>query len=408
MKNLGLYVPPDDSTEPQFSALRERVDEWTNNVANSGLPTRSVWKSYQFQLWSGMKYGIGASPATIKELENGLGTRDHKLLSYLGVCKNIAKEWRYLPPNYGGIGLHNLLHEATSASLNVFLQHYSTDTSLGHFLTASIENLQLELGVAGCPFKYDFDIWGELATNSWVKSLWERIHHFKIDIEMDYPTLKPPRENDECIMEKLVKQGVRGSELVCINRVRKHQESIFTSDIATAKGTRVDPIYFNSWHDSYERVLGKRRSRFIYGEERPSEGDWKVWRKKLSSRTPGHQLVDRDLGQWKHPSPRIWRSFWNEGSISVDLLADNGDVLNYKYAQVRTYLRDSNHSSAAAGGVPVTIGDVSEHSLRIAGIGTALAVQEPEEDATSFVEYLKSWGGEWMWEDLRMCESSLE
>ena len=56
----------------------------------------------------------------------------------------------------------------------------------------------------------------------------------------------------------------------------------------------------------------------------------------------------------------------------------------------------------------MTIGDVSEDSLRIAGIGTALAVQEPEEDATSFVEYLKSWGGEWMWEDLRMCKSSLK
>ena len=84
VKNLGLYAPPDGSTEPQFSALRERVDEWTNNVANSGLPTRSVWKSYQFQLWSGMKYGIGATPAMIKELENGLGTRDHKLLDNPG------------------------------------------------------------------------------------------------------------------------------------------------------------------------------------------------------------------------------------------------------------------------------------------------------------------------------------
>ena len=92
VKNLGLYAPPDGSTEPQFSALRERVDEWTKNVANSGLPTRSVWKSYQFQLWSGMKYGIGATPATIEELEKGLGKSDHKLLSYLGVCRNITMQ----------------------------------------------------------------------------------------------------------------------------------------------------------------------------------------------------------------------------------------------------------------------------------------------------------------------------
>ena len=122
-KNLGLYAPPDGNTEPQFQALRDRVDEWTNNVANSGLPTRSVWKSYKYQLWSGMKYGIGASPATMKELEEGLGKRDHKLLCYLGVCRNINTKWRYLPPNYGGIGLHSLKYEATLASLNMFLQH---------------------------------------------------------------------------------------------------------------------------------------------------------------------------------------------------------------------------------------------------------------------------------------------
>ena len=47
-KNLGLYAPPDGNTEPQFQALRNRVDEWTSDVANSGLPTRSVWKSYKF------------------------------------------------------------------------------------------------------------------------------------------------------------------------------------------------------------------------------------------------------------------------------------------------------------------------------------------------------------------------
>ena len=73
-------------------------------------------------------------------------------------------------------------------------------------------------------------------------------------------------------------------------------------------------------------------------------------------------------------------------------MADNGDVLKYKYGQARTYLRDSNQPSVAVGGVPVTVEDASEDSLRIAGIGTALAVEEPVENATFFVEYLKSWG----------------
>ena len=258
MKNLGLYTPPDGSSEPQFQALRARVDEWTADVANSGLPTRSVWKSYQCQLWSGMKYGLGASPATLKQLEKGLDKRDHKLLSYLGVCKKITTPLRYLPACYGGVGLNSLVAEATTASLNSFLQHYGTETAIGTYLTASLENLQLELGVSGCPLNYDYDVWGKLATDSWVKSLWERVCRFKIKLDIEYKKLPPPRENDECIMERLVREGVRGSQLINLNRVRKHQEALFLSDIVTANGRRLDPIYLSSWHESYERHLGNR------------------------------------------------------------------------------------------------------------------------------------------------------
>ena len=75
-------------------------------MRNGHLPTWSTWMSYNCQLWAGLRYGIGALPARLKELENkvtnkkesGLGTRDHKILSMLGICQNITTEWRYLPP----------------------------------------------------------------------------------------------------------------------------------------------------------------------------------------------------------------------------------------------------------------------------------------------------------------------
>ena len=112
-KNLGLYAPPEGSSEPQFAAMRDRVDEWTNNIKNSDLPPRSVWLSYKGQLWPGLKYGLGALPAKLEDLDSkkkngkeyGLGTRDHKILSRLGICRNINREWRYLPPSFGGMGV---------------------------------------------------------------------------------------------------------------------------------------------------------------------------------------------------------------------------------------------------------------------------------------------------------------
>ena len=119
------------------------------------------------------------------------------------------------------MGLNNFTIEATAASLNAFLQHYGTNTSIGIYLTASIKNLQLEIGVAGCPFDHDYETWHELATDSWVKSLWERIQKFDLSVEIDYKTLEMPREKDKCIMERLVHEGFRGAKLVSINRAKK-------------------------------------------------------------------------------------------------------------------------------------------------------------------------------------------
>ena len=73
MKNLGVYTPPEGNCEPQFAAMRAKVDDWTTKMKAGCLPARSTWLSYQCQLWSGLKYGIGTSPASLKQLEEGLG-----------------------------------------------------------------------------------------------------------------------------------------------------------------------------------------------------------------------------------------------------------------------------------------------------------------------------------------------
>ena len=96
-------------------------------------------------------------------------------------------------------------------------------TSIGVTLQANLENLQLELGVPDNPLLYDFSIWGVLATDSWTKALWEKIHAFHIDINMDYKTIEQPRINDVCLMRRLVADDIRGEQLAAFNQVRKHQ-----------------------------------------------------------------------------------------------------------------------------------------------------------------------------------------
>ena len=90
--NLGLFARPDGKPEAHMQQLRDRVKAWTGLVKNGKLPTRSVWTSYTHQLWPGLRYGFGASPATMTELSKGLDNSDYYLLSSLGVMRTIKKE----------------------------------------------------------------------------------------------------------------------------------------------------------------------------------------------------------------------------------------------------------------------------------------------------------------------------
>ena len=121
-----------------------------------------------------------ASSTPLLRLAQGLGSSDFYLISSLGAVRTIKKEWRYLPAAFCGMGLYDITTETTAATINSFLQHYNMPTSLGVTLQANLENLQIELGVPDNPLMYEFSIWGALATYSWIKALWEKIHAFQI------------------------------------------------------------------------------------------------------------------------------------------------------------------------------------------------------------------------------------
>ena len=404
--NLGLLAPPDGDPAPQFEVLRQKVDDWTAKIRDGHLPARSNWLSYQCQLWPGLRYGLGASPATIEQLEKGLGTRDHKLLGLLGICRNIPTELRYLPSCFGGFALRSLKFDATTEAINMFLQHYGTESTLGIFLTATIENLQLELGVTGCPFTYDFSIWKDLATNSWIKSLWERLQHFDIDLQIDYEVLPMPRTNDECIMERCVDDGVRGAELASINRVRKYQEALFLSDIVTADGIKLEEAYLHDWQQHREYQFGKHRSQFEFGTECPSNSDWVTWSNYWGRQCHGcpYHRLPCGLGGWRAASPRIWRTFYDEREDRLEVLSDEQGLVHFERRGGR-FVECGATEERCPRGFPASVQWLPNGKAKLLNFSRERVPSDDEKEvATDLREYLKSWGGEWLWRDLRILE----
>ena len=61
--------------------------------------------------------------------------------------------------------LYSIPVKATASSINLFIQHYYSKGHEDITLRASLQGLQTELGVTGKPLTYDYDVWGNLATD---------------------------------------------------------------------------------------------------------------------------------------------------------------------------------------------------------------------------------------------------
>jgi hypothetical protein len=80
--------------------------------------------------------------------------------------------------------------------------------------------MQLEIGCSGNPLNKDYRILGHLATEGWVKVVWERALHYGYRITLDYPMKRLPREGDSNLVAIFTECGKQGKELVSLNWCR--------------------------------------------------------------------------------------------------------------------------------------------------------------------------------------------
>jgi hypothetical protein len=107
--------------------------------------------AYRLKLWPGIRYGLATLAILLTAAQRVLLRENFHSLLFLGVNRNVKREWRTIHHAFGGIGLFSFAIEHTISMINMFIQHYGTGTTLAKKFTALLEALQLELGCAGNP-----------------------------------------------------------------------------------------------------------------------------------------------------------------------------------------------------------------------------------------------------------------
>jgi hypothetical protein len=64
-ETLGVFTAPDGNSQDHLAKISDKVQTWVARIKNGHLPVSFNWTSYIFQLWVGVRYGIGALPADL-------------------------------------------------------------------------------------------------------------------------------------------------------------------------------------------------------------------------------------------------------------------------------------------------------------------------------------------------------
>jgi hypothetical protein len=181
--------------------------------------------------------------ATLPELETALLPFYEKMLLLSGVVHKANCGIRQLNRGFFGAGFPHPGTEATVEQVNKLLMHYSCHTALGDELQMSLELLVVDLGLSFQPFRMSYKHYGDWVTTCWLKRVWEKVDRYGFDLTMHNLSLSFQQEGDDWLMAQLIATGYEGEELLTLNRVRKHQQVLFLSDILGASGGSLDKRY---------------------------------------------------------------------------------------------------------------------------------------------------------------------
>ena len=75
-------------------------------------------------------------------------------------------------------------------------------------MSVTTELLLTELGLSLQPLQESFSNFGRWVTDTWLKSVWEKVSKFNITVEITLLPINPPREGYQWFMEAVVAAGV--------------------------------------------------------------------------------------------------------------------------------------------------------------------------------------------------------
>ena len=195
----------------------------------------------------------------------------------------------------------------------------------------SMELFMLELGMGMQPFQVNFNKYGALALDSWLKSLWEKANMFRIVLTESLMEILMPSKNDNWLMRILIDNGHNLEELIRLNWVQIHQHVLFVSDVLLdSSGRVINKKYLMCWS------MSEKWSTYLFPHQSPPPKDPKLWPHALQG------VRVRQVGKFINQGHKIWDWWYVEEEQIVLHRTSEGTMDVYTSSQVPRYAGHPN------------------------------------------------------------------
>ena len=326
-KMLGVFLAIDGNNTTHIKHMRRIAEEWADKVRVGHLTRFDAWTAFNTTVMKTLEYPLLALTLTEEECNSIMAPVISGGLSNMGICRAMARSLVYGPLKNQGLGINKLFTTQGILHVRELINHIWRKTETGKLLQTSIEYAKLEVGTRGSLFKLNYDLFGHLCEETWVKHLWKFIFDSGIEIEDDVEDFKFTRENDSTLSSNFAAAYNGGSitraEWVKANKCRKYLKVLTVADIASGDGKTIDDNVLRG-------ILQQDRVRKIEWavQGRPKSTDWGVWKKVLKLSLLNYQgFLVESVGKWVDDIKEIystsWKWWWEEDTKILYRFMDN-------------------------------------------------------------------------------------
>jgi len=242
-------------------------------------------------------------------------------LAVAGYTRSFPRAIIHASYKYFGLNLTNMYTKQVVQHILVVVQfgHSSYDLT-GKLIWGSLELLTVEVEMPENPFQLDYNTFDLLATNSWVKMLWQFQNLHNIWIETDLQKLQTSWLQDQFLILSFVRASIGRTKLAQINHCQLYLQVTTNSDICNGSGQYILP---DMW-------VGKQNQTFTYhwpNQGQPPKKYWTLWQLALwQAFLVNHLLwLEQPLGLWiQSPQQSIHQWHWLTSYSSQKLYHWNG------------------------------------------------------------------------------------